>query len=142
MGNHEYCTGCGESDFHLGQPCDPVKKAAFQAREPQVDLRIPELRGSAVLNWRKLNEMFHINSDLRLVKTSNNQLVPEDEPVFILRGRDNISLPALRNYIAFCKADGVDNERIAQLRKVAGEFARYAEEHAETMKQPGITKGR
>lgn len=25
MGNHEYCTTCGESDFHLGQPCNPLK---------------------------------------------------------------------------------------------------------------------
>ena len=30
MGNHEYCSNCGESDFHRGQPCDPAKVAARQ----------------------------------------------------------------------------------------------------------------
>ena len=28
MGNHEYCDGCGESDFHYHRNCDPVKVAA------------------------------------------------------------------------------------------------------------------
>lgn len=35
MGNHEFCTECGESDFHHGRPCDPVKKATYQARQPK-----------------------------------------------------------------------------------------------------------
>lgn len=26
MGNHEYCTACGENDFHMGRDCDPIKK--------------------------------------------------------------------------------------------------------------------
>lgn len=32
MGNHEYCSSCGESDFHYGYPCDP-KKLARQQKE-------------------------------------------------------------------------------------------------------------
>lgn len=47
---------------------------------------------------RRVNEMFHVDDEGRLVKTSNNQPVPEDEPVFILRGRDNLSVPTLIHY--------------------------------------------
>src|SRR6185369_10614471 len=32
MGNHEYCDECGENDFHRGEPCNPEKRAAHQAR--------------------------------------------------------------------------------------------------------------
>lgn len=33
MGNHEYCEDCGESDFHLHWPCDPVKLAKKKREE-------------------------------------------------------------------------------------------------------------
>jgi hypothetical protein len=33
MGNHEYCIDCGESDFHHGRPCDPVKVARIKAEK-------------------------------------------------------------------------------------------------------------
>lgn len=32
MGNHEFCVDCGASDFHNGEPCDPVKKFHYQNR--------------------------------------------------------------------------------------------------------------
>lgn len=38
MGNHEYCTECGEDDFHYGYPCDPIKKAAQQGRKRKIEL--------------------------------------------------------------------------------------------------------
>lgn len=31
MGNHEFCTDCGASDYHLGSDCNPKEKAAYQA---------------------------------------------------------------------------------------------------------------
>lgn len=33
MGNHEYCTLCGENDFHYNEPCNPEKRAKHQADE-------------------------------------------------------------------------------------------------------------
>jgi hypothetical protein len=36
MGNHEYCTECGLSNFHYGEPCPPKAKAAHQAREAEI----------------------------------------------------------------------------------------------------------
>jgi len=32
MGNHEFCEECSESNFHYGRPCDPDRKAKYQAR--------------------------------------------------------------------------------------------------------------
>lgn len=36
MGNHEYCTECGMSSFHYGEPCPPKLRAAHQAREAKI----------------------------------------------------------------------------------------------------------
>lgn len=44
MGNHEYCTECGASDFHLGRPCNPALKAKHQAEEMEGGRRIEQLR--------------------------------------------------------------------------------------------------
>jgi hypothetical protein len=30
MGNHEFCTECGESDFHYGVSCNPEKRQKYQ----------------------------------------------------------------------------------------------------------------
>ena len=32
MGNHEFCTECGESDFHWGRPCNEKKRKEQQDR--------------------------------------------------------------------------------------------------------------
>lgn len=36
MGNHEYCTACGENDFHWGQPCNPEKFKAHQDEQARI----------------------------------------------------------------------------------------------------------
>lgn len=43
---------------------------------------------------RQINHMFHVDENYRLVKTSNDQAVPDNEPVIIIRGRDRLALPA------------------------------------------------
>lgn len=30
MGNHEFCTSCGEDDFHRGSECNPETKRKYQ----------------------------------------------------------------------------------------------------------------
>lgn len=39
MGNHEYCSKCGEDDFHRGRSCDPVKLAEQAAWKARIDRR-------------------------------------------------------------------------------------------------------
>jgi hypothetical protein len=91
---------------------------------------------------RKINDMFHVDSEGFLVKTSNGQRVPEDEPVFILRGRDTLSLVAIESYIGEMEEMGCDRDRINDVRTVAKDFLNFTVLHPERMKQPGITKGK
>jgi hypothetical protein len=87
---------------------------------------------------RKLNEMFHIDGE-QLVKTSNGQPVPSDEPLFILRGRDRLALSVLSHYIGECKAHGVPDDRIGALIQVEKQFEDFA--NTKNTKIPGSTHG-
>lgn len=33
MGNHEYCTGCGQSDYHFGQTCEEAYPEKYEAHQ-------------------------------------------------------------------------------------------------------------
>jgi hypothetical protein len=88
---------------------------------------------------RQLNEMFHIEGE-RLVKTSNGEAIPDDEPVFILRGRDCLASWTIRRYIDACEGSGVPEDRLEALRKVKMKFSHYAIEHS--TKTPGSTHGK
>ena len=85
---------------------------------------------------RKLNEMFHLEGE-RLVKTSNGQFVPDDEPIFILRGRDAIAVEALEYYTSLCHVAGVPEDRLTALDNVVDRFRAYT-----NTKVPGSTHGK
>jgi hypothetical protein len=89
---------------------------------------------------RKINDMFHIDGE-RLVKNSNGHPVPEDEPIFILRGRDALAHDTILAYIHLCESADppVPSDRIQQLNKVANEFFRFP---AQRLKTPGSTHGK
>ena len=87
---------------------------------------------------RKLNDMFHIEGE-QLVKTSNGQSVPEDEPIFILRGRDALAEATIGYYINLCWKMGVPEDRRQQLLAVGEKFHDYAKR--KTTKTPGSTHG-
>lgn len=54
-------------------------------------------------------------------------LIPDDEPVFLLRGQDPAAAKAVRAYIRYAAAIGVDEETLAALDTWAEEMADYAE---------------
>lgn len=87
---------------------------------------------------RRLNEMFHIENE-QLIKTSNGQPVPEDEPIFILRARDLVSIFALQTYRSRCRVIGTPADRLEQLDSVIDQFQSYKQTHA--TKVPGSTHG-
>lgn len=91
---------------------------------------------------RILNQMFHIDEEFRLVKSSNNQPVPEDEPIVILRARDRLALPTLELYKKLAQADGCTDWFMERLDPPIEEFRKFATEHPERMKQPGVTRGK
>jgi len=55
MGNHEYCEDCGASDFHHGRPCDPTRKAAFEAEKVQNAARQKAAREKLAVLATELN---------------------------------------------------------------------------------------
>ena len=90
---------------------------------------------------RRINDMFHVDEQLRLVKTSNNEPVPDDEPVFIMRGRDCIALPVLAQYIILAGQTGTPPDRLEQLYEVMRGFLQYRATRPNTIKVPGCTHG-
>lgn len=89
---------------------------------------------------RVIDQKFHIEND-QIIKTSSGEVVPEDEPLIIFRGRDYLALTMLRFYRELCVADGCNDYQLEKLDCVIAKFAQYTEEHPEMMKQPGMTHG-
>lgn len=89
---------------------------------------------------RKINSRFHID-DNEIIKTSNNQIIPHEEPLFLMRGRDHLTLKFLKIYKDLCIEDGCNSYFLKELDKTIKEFELFNLEYSERLKQPGITKG-
>lgn len=112
---------------------------------------------------KKLNDRFHIEAALdimalascntgdevrnseavriRIVKTSNGEPIPDDEPLFLLRARDHLGIPLLSDFQTLCAADGCTEYQIKANAETIAKFSRFRDQHPERMKQPGITRG-
>lgn len=88
---------------------------------------------------RRLNSRFSVDGD-ELIKTSNGQMVPHDEPLFVLRGRDKLAIDALYAYRELAIKDGCNAEFLLELRATMDEFEAYCDSHP--IKQPGVTRGK
>lgn len=91
---------------------------------------------------RIVNHMFHIDENYQLVKTSNNQPVPEDEPLVIIRGRDRLAIPALEHYRELAVADHCNDYMLQRIDTDFDLFRAFKIAHPERMKQPGVTRGK
>jgi len=80
--------------------------------------------------------------DNQLVKRSNGDVIPEDEPVFVFRARDYLALPILRYYLQRCQQDNCTEYQLSLLKKRIAVFEQYAADNEDRMKQPGITEGK
>jgi len=92
---------------------------------------------------RVIDGKFHAevrDSRVVIVKTSSGEIVPEDEPLWLTRGRDRLMLPTQEHYKKLCIADGCNDFQLGLLDKVIEKFAAYASDPSR-MKQPGITRG-
>jgi hypothetical protein len=87
----------------------------------------------------QLNDMFDIR--LSLVKRSNGEEVPDEEPLFILRARDRLAVKFLKSYRYICALDGCNGYTLDRVDSCIAMFERFAEDYPERMKQPGVTKG-
>lgn len=90
---------------------------------------------------RKISNRFSVDGD-EIIKTSNGEKIPHDEPLLILRARDHLAVPLLNIYRQLSIVDGCNEWFLNEQRITLGEFELFAREHPERMKQPGVTKGK
>ena len=89
---------------------------------------------------KRLDSKFSIDGE-RVVKTANREPIPDDEPLFLVRARDRLALPLLRMYLELSRADACNDYHFAKLNRTISDFAEFAKNHPERMKQPSITRG-
>jgi hypothetical protein len=90
---------------------------------------------------RRIDRKFAVDGD-RIIKTTNGEVLPPEEPLFLFRARDHLALPALRAYLAMCEADGCTGYQLDEMRAIIEEFEQFKRQHADRMKQPGCTLGK
>ena len=78
------------------------------------------------------NEAFE-TVDGWLFSTRTNESVPEDEPVFILRGRDLKALSTIRSYQSTFSPM---HEHWKATQKVLNDFGEFREQNPEKMSEP------
>jgi hypothetical protein len=88
----------------------------------------------------RIDDKHHIANN-KIIKTSNGQPIPDDEPRMLFRGRDRLAVPLIKYYRELCIADGCNEHQIAAVDIMIEEFNKFARTSV-TMKQPGITRGK
>lgn len=78
-----------------------------------------------------------------LIKISNGERIPEEEPLFLFRGRDHLAFPTLNlDYRTRCFNDGCNDYIMNLLDESVEQFKKFAHKFPERMKQPGVTRGK
>lgn len=80
--------------------------------------------------------------DVQIIKTTNGQAIPDDEPIILFRGRDKLALPMLNHYRMLCANDGATDYQLASMDTMINEFREWWNRNPTKMKQPGCTLGK
>lgn len=83
---------------------------------------------------------YGISTSRNIVNLVSGEPIPLDEPLFLFRARDRNSLPRLYQYLDACIDDGCNNLHLNGIRQVIAEFEKFASEHPDRMKEPGVTR--
>lgn len=76
---------------------------------------------------------YSANAKGQLFNRETGSIIPDDEPVFILRARDRNAIKTLLYYAMLCKIDGHQREA---LNRVV-DFNRFANDKPECIREPG-----
>jgi len=90
---------------------------------------------------RQISNRFSVDGD-EIIKTSNGEPIPHDEPLLVLRARDRLALPLLRIYQQLSIVDGCNDWFLGEQQTTIAQFEAFARDHPDRMKQPGVTKGK
>jgi len=88
-----------------------------------------------------IDPKYHIEGE-KIIKTSNGEEVPDDEPMILFRARDNLAVDMLKTYLQISIEAGCTDHQILGVTERISEFERFAYENPERMKQPGCTRGK
>ena len=88
---------------------------------------------------RQIDPKYRIVFD-EIVKVSNGEEIPHDEPLILFRAKDRLAVSMLHKYLSLCIDDGCTPEHLNGVVERIAAFARFASEHPERMKQPGCTR--
>lgn len=80
-------------------------------------------------------------ADGQIVKESNGEVLPIEEPLFLMRARDCYALETLRFYLKAHVFEG-DEWSKEKVQDVIDAFAHFQKVYPERMKYPGITRGK
>lgn len=89
---------------------------------------------------QKLDGKFSIDGE-RIVNTVTGEAIPDDEPLFILRGRDRLAILALREYWSLCERDHCLKSHIQGVEERIDAFLQFSMKQFR-MKQPGSSGDR
>jgi hypothetical protein len=89
---------------------------------------------------RPIDTKFAVMGD-EIIKTTNGEVLPLEEPLFLMRARDWLAIPALRKYRELAVADGCNDYLLEGIDENIRKFTEFQTKYPERMKQPGITRG-
>jgi hypothetical protein len=89
---------------------------------------------------RRIDGKFRIEND-QIIHISGD-VVPEDEPLFLLRARDHLALNTLLKYEELSLLDNCTPYHMEGIENTISGFKEFRRAHPERMKQPGVTKGK
>lgn len=82
------------------------------------------------------------NGDPVIVKAATGEAIPDDEPLILFRSRDRHARRMLHYYRDLCCQDACTEFHMRGITTRIEAFEKFAEEHPERMKQPGVTMGK
>ncbi len=91
---------------------------------------------------RDIDSKFAVSKDGKIYKKSNDEIVPDDEPLFLLRGRDITAITQLEIYRAISRLIGCNAYHFEKLEETLNSFRLFSMNHPKRMKMPSITEGK
>jgi hypothetical protein len=88
---------------------------------------------------RLIDGKFHVAGS-QIIKTSSGEVIPEDEPLVLMRGRDRLMVATLLYYRKLCVLYGCNDYQLGLVDQLVDRFTAYASD-PRRMKQPGVTRG-
>lgn len=122
-------------------PYDAKKVAGQQLTNTRTFPSINLSEGMNVILFRDIDGKFATTTNGAIVKKSNGEVLPDDEPLWLFRARDVLALKYLQMYTAECQTLGLDWQ-VNKAEDILQAFKDFATEHPERMKQPGVTRGK